>query len=222
MGQIKIQAGSYRPAQSVIDQIKRVELLIVVGPSGVGKSSLIDRTGIKYVPSDTTREPRAGEVDGKDMFFRDDYDNILNELSKGEFVQVAIGPAGDFYATRVDAYPKNGLATMPVVADVVPVFRQLGFKRTYTAFIVPPSYEAWMQRMDSHNLKPDQLNKRLNEAKRSFRFALNDRDTHFILNDDLDIATQQIKKLSAGIVDREKEELAKETAHDIYARLLAL
>lgn len=215
-------AKKYQPAQAVKDNLKEVELLIVVGPSGVGKTSIIDNSGIKYIPSDTTRSKRQGEVDGRDMFFRDDYEDIVNELSNGEFVQVAIGPAGDFYATRGSAYPKQGFATMPVVADVVPILRNIGFKRTVTIFVVPPSFDEWMKRMKSHELTKDQLSKRLFEARRSFEFGLGDKETHYILNDGLNEAVEEVKELLSGIIDKERESKAKATAEIIYRQLVRL
>ena len=47
---------------------------LLLGPSGVGKSTLIKRVvsdfpEIEYYPSNTTRSPRPGEEDGKDYFF---------------------------------------------------------------------------------------------------------------------------------------------------------
>lgn len=222
LNQARELALNYRPAPEVLNQIKNVEHLIVVGPSGVGKSSLIDKSGIQLVPSDTTRLPRPGEVHGKDMFFRNDYSKIIEELKNGEFVQVAVGPIGDFYATRAGSYPKKGLSAMPVTADAVPIFRDLGFKRTLTIFVVPPSFNEWMRRMGSHNLSREQLNKRLVEAGLSLKFALGDEQMHFILNDSLDKAVEQSIELLGGRADLRVEAKAKALAREIYAQLASL
>lgn len=212
--------AKYQPTSEVVGQIKNVELVIVVGPSGVGKSILIKKSGIQLVPSDTTRSARSGEVDGQDMIFRSDYQQILSELNNGDFVQTAIGSGGDFYATRASSYPKSGLAAMPVMSDVVPIFRNLGFKKTTTIFIVPPSFEEWMRRMGSHDLAKEQLSKRLSEAKTSFEFALNDQQILFIFNDNLDEALKQILELLKGKIDKPRESKAKEQAQKIYAQLI--
>src|SRR5665811_966691 len=51
------------------------KLLVMSGPSGVGKSSVIqgviDRTGARFSVSATTRPPRKGEVDGREYWFVD-------------------------------------------------------------------------------------------------------------------------------------------------------
>ena len=49
------------------------KLIIVSGPSGSGKSTVTklvkDRLNIPLSISATTRQPRVGEIDGKDYFF---------------------------------------------------------------------------------------------------------------------------------------------------------
>lgn len=208
-------AKNYRPAPASLERVKNISLLIIIGPSGVGKTSLINKLGLPYVPSDTTREPRPREKEGEDFYFLEDYDKVVTDIETGDFVQIAVGPAGDFYATRASSYPESGLAVMPIVSDVVPIFRQLGFKKTISAFIVPPSYEEWMRRMKTHPITQEQLTRRLAEAKRSLNFALTDGAVRLILNDDLDEAVQQIKQLLAGKIDEKREQLARKAVQTL-------
>lgn len=207
----KLIAG-YNPAPDVAAQIKNLELLMIIGPSGVGKSRIINELGIPYVPSDTTRPVRPGEQDGIDMYFLSDYQQILEDVRAGKFVQVIVGPGGDFYATRASSYPAGGWATMPVVAEVVPTFRSLGFARTLSAFIVPPTFDEWIRRMQVHRLSGDQLAGRLAEARRSLSFALKDDQIHFVLNDIVKDAVAQIKDLLDGRINEEREAIAKAIA----------
>lgn len=57
---------------------------MVSGPSGVGKSSVIEgvlaRTGARFSVSATTRSPRPGESDGEDYWFveQDDFTDLVN------------------------------------------------------------------------------------------------------------------------------------------------
>jgi guanylate kinase len=210
---------NYKPSPDVVARIKYVTLLMVVGPSGVGKSSLIRRSGLAFVPSDTTRDPRPGEQNGVDFYFRHDLERVIEEIKTGRFVQVAIGPSGDFYATKDTAYPTSGAATMPIVADVIPIFRKLGFKETTTAFVTPPSYSEWMRRMSVHPVIENQRVKRLAEARRSFEFALSDKQTHFILNDNLESAVDQLKNLLNNEVDKQREKQARESAKVILKQI---
>jgi guanylate kinase len=206
---------NYQPSPEVLSRIKNLTLLMTVGATGVGKTVLMKSLGLPFVPSDITRPKRLGEVEGVDYNFRTDYENIINQIKAGEFIQVAVGPGGDFYATIASSYPDNGMATMAVVADVVPIFRELGFAQTITAFITPPSYEEWIRRMGEHHIAGDQLLGRLAEAKRSFSFALSDPQTYFVLNDDLNSAVQQTKDLLVGKKDGQLEQEARLQAQHI-------
>jgi len=212
-------ARDYQALPEIIAQISNVDLLMIVGATGVGKTAIIKRLGIPFVPTDTTRPKRPDEIEGLDYFFRTDYDQIVSEIKNRQFVQVAVGPAGDFYATRANVYPKVGLGVYAVVADVVPIFRQLGFNETITAFVTPPNFLEWMDRIDKNNVESDQLPKRLEEAKRSFNFALNDSDTHFILNDDLEKAVFQVKALVNGKPNAAREAAGRQAAEQIYKEL---
>jgi guanylate kinase len=198
----------YKPASDVANHIKNLDLLMVIGPSGVGKTAIINRLNLKYIISDTTREPRPDEKEGVDYFFRQDYDQIVEEMKNGRFVQVAVDSGGDLKATRDNAYPDSGIAVMAVIAGVVPSYRQLGFRKTISVFITPPSFEEWMQRLDVHNLTAEQQALRLSEAARSLEFALNDKEIHLILNDDIVEAVNQTKNVLEGNVDQGREEEA--------------
>lgn len=209
----------YQAPQDVLDRISGIELLMIIGGTGVGKTSIIKRLGIPFVPTDTTRPIRPDEIDGTDYFFHTDYDQLIKDIKERKFVQTAVGPAGDLYATRASSYPQVGLAVYAVVADVVPQFRQLGFNETFSAFVTPPTFIEWMQRIDRNNVESDQLAKRLEEAKRSFNFALNDNQVHFILNDDLDKAVYQTKMLVSGKPDPHREASARAAAEQIYKEL---
>jgi guanylate kinase len=59
---------------SISDPSYQGSMLMIVAPSGAGKSSLVnsllqDDAGLKLSLSSTTRAPRPGEVDGKDYRF---------------------------------------------------------------------------------------------------------------------------------------------------------
>jgi guanylate kinase len=209
----------YQMSAETVGRIRNIDLLMIVGGSGVGKTAIIKRLGIPYVISDTTRPIRPEEINGSDYFFRTDYEQLVNEIKERNFVQVNIFSTGDFYGTRASAYPEVGLAVYAIVADRIPSFRELGFSETITAFVVPPSFLEWMGRLDRHNVEREQLAGRLNEAKRSFKFALEDSQTHFILNEDLDKAVDQTKMLLAGTPDRDREAQARQAAEAIYQEL---
>jgi guanylate kinase len=209
----------YQPAPAVIEHIGRVTLLMLVGPSGVGKSTLIKHSGLHFVPSDTTRMPRPGEKDGVDMNFRTDYDQLAADIKAGNFVQIAPFATGELYATKYSSYPESGAAVMPVMAEAVPLFRKLGFEKTISAFVVPPSYQEWMRRMSEQQMTVEQRAKRLSEAKISFEFGLSDQQTHFILCDDINESAGQVKDLLNGQSNEVLEAEARAVAQSLLTSL---
>ena len=83
---------NYQCSPEVAQCIGEVSLLMVIGPSGVGKTSIIKDLDVPYVVADTTRPIRPREKNGVDYGFRTDYDQITTEIKNRQFVQVAIGP----------------------------------------------------------------------------------------------------------------------------------
>ena len=68
-------------------------LLVLTGPSGVGKTTvgknlLGKNDGLKRVVTCTTRAPREGEVDGKDYQFLSD-EEFARRVEAGEFLEFA-------------------------------------------------------------------------------------------------------------------------------------
>jgi guanylate kinase len=212
-------ANDYKPAPEVLRQINNVVLVMMIGPSAAGKNTLIKKTGLCEVLNYTTRDPRPKEKDGVDYIFLKDYRQTYEQIKKGEFVQMLAGINGDLYGTKASSYPQNGFASLPVLSDVVPQFRELGFKDTISIFVTPPSNEEWQRRLKSHRLTTEQLNKRLAEAKRSYEFALADEHTHLILNDDIKAATIQVHSLLSGEADTERETAARQAIEEILRHL---
>jgi guanylate kinase len=210
---------NYKPAFDVSTHIKNLDLLMVIGPSGVGKTAIINRLNLKYIVSDTSREPRPDEKESVDYYFRQDYDKIVDEMKNGRFVQAVIDSGGDLKATSDSTYPESGIAVMAVVAGVVQNFRQLGFRKTFSVFITPPSFEEWMQRLDVHNLSAEQQALRLAEAARSLEFALNDKEVHLILNDNIEEAVNQTKNVLEGNIDQERETEARSIAEQLLGNV---
>ncbi|HEU4984239.1 MAG TPA: hypothetical protein VFT58_01250, partial [Nitrososphaera sp.] len=91
-----------------------VALLMTMGASHSGKTTLMRASGIPMVIGDCSRPPRPGEQDGVDYYFRR-LDDMVEDAKAGEYVQLALGPAGDLKGTRASSYPPEGLATFAVV-----------------------------------------------------------------------------------------------------------
>jgi guanylate kinase len=210
--------NTYVANNRVQEELSHVELIAIVGPTGVGKTSIIKRLGLPEVISDVTRDVREGEKSGRDYRFRNDYLQILQEIKSGEYVQFLISSTDEFYGTQRRAYPNEGTCAMAVYADQIEHFKTLGFHRVRQFFIMPQGYIEWMRRVGMH--QSHDLQRRLEEAKKSMQLALADDSYTFILNDDIDFAVREIKEvLNGNEIDQHREGLARATAGSLLEKL---
>jgi guanylate kinase len=79
---------NYKPSADVLEHIGKINVLMVVGPSGAGKTTLINSLGLTYVLSDNTRTPRPGEREGIDFYFRTDYEQVIKEIKEGRLTHL--------------------------------------------------------------------------------------------------------------------------------------
>lgn len=210
--------STYKPNATVSEKLKRLHLVAVVGPTGVGKTTLIQTSGIPYIVGDVTRPTRPGERNGHEYHFREDYLEVLQQIKAGEYAQFVINASGEFYGTRGSSYPDDGFCTMAIFAAAVPQFQSLGFKQMTLLYILPPSYVEWMRRIGKE--RAGDLQSRLGEARVSLPKALADPNYHFILNDTVESALGDIKTILAGSpVNEHRATLARQTAELLIGRL---
>lgn len=212
-------SASYQASNEVKDRLSRVKLLAVVGPTGVGKTTLINNLETPFVISDVTRDMRDGEKNNNNYRFRDDYFQILSEIKSGGFVQFVVSEEGDFYGTNIDAYPGVGWCSMAIFATAIPDFRKLGFAEVVPVYIMPPGYVEWMHRVGEQ--RDHDLDARIKEAVISIKTALADGDYFFVLNDNVELAVKDLKAIMDGgeNVDDHRSRLARETADILLERL---
>lgn len=210
----------YQPDQSVLAKLPQVTLVAVVGPTSVGKTTLINAASarsmaIHPVLTTTNRQPRPGEEDGVDFHFRSQ-EEINSVIAKRGYVQATIHPTGELYATAPEDYSTEGVSVMAVMADVMPVFKSLPFKLIRTIFVLPPNWQEWQQRLVSHTFTPEQRQKRLSEACVSLQYALDTPDVGFVINGDLAQATMEFTQLALGASPAANSD----ACHDLAASLI--
>src|SRR4051812_3618206 len=123
---------------------RRTPVLVITGPSGVGKGTLIQRL-LDRVPdaqlsvSATTREPRAGEVNGRDYHFLTS-DDFERRVQAGEFAEHA-EYAGHRYGTlRSELERPAGLIVLEIEIQGARQIRE-AMPDAVQVFIAPPSLE---------------------------------------------------------------------------------
>ena len=172
-------------------------LIVISGPSGVGKDTLIERLleldrNLRYSVSCTTRAPRPGEADGVDYSFvgRERFQRLIEE---GAFLEHAIYN-GNLYGTlaeRVERERADG-------HDLVLKIEVKGAEQVRTKipaaifiFVAPPSVDELVKRQIKRNTETSQdMEARRQIATREMEFAA--RYDHVIVNDKLDRAVAEI------------------------------
>jgi guanylate kinase len=187
-----------------------MSVLVVTGPSGVGKGTLIRRLlerrpDYRLSVSATTRPPRPGEQDGRDYHFLSEQE-FERRLAAGDFLEHALY-AGNHYGTlkaEVDRTPGNLVLEIEVegarqVRQALPEATQV--------FIAPPSDETLRQRLEGRMTDaPEVIERRLARAKEEL--AARQEFKRVIVNDDLERAVDELADLAATI-DRSPAEPAE-------------
>ncbi len=220
--------ASYKPSDQVLTAMGQIKVLATVGPSASGKTTVMkallkQSTDFGFILDETTRSARPGEKDGIDWLFRS-VDEVVADARRGELVQLAIGPNGDLYATRLSSYPSNKTGLIGLVPAAVEEFRRLPFDKFGAAFIVPDSYEKWRAWLAKHakdsGWTDEKLAGRLAEAKQSYEFALGDKEMRFVLNDEAEKAAQRLQQVSLSQAPAD-EARARAIAEANYQKLQA-
>jgi guanylate kinase len=179
-------------------------VLVITGPSGVGKGTLIQALcrqlpGLRLSVSATTRGPRSGEQHGRDYHFlsRQEFDD---RVEAGHFLEHA-DYSGNRYGTlrsEVDDAPG------PVVLEIeVQGARQVreSLPEAVQVFIAPPSREVLRERLIGRGTdSPEAIQMRLRQA--DAELAAQHEFKHVIVNDDLERAVAELIELAATIWPR--------------------
>jgi guanylate kinase len=171
-------------------------ILVISGPSGAGKSSIIERAkgrigDFYFSVSTTTREPRAGEVNGREYFFVSK-EEFKKGIERGEFLEYA-EVHGNYYGTSIKPVEKALKEGKLVIFDIdVQGFRLIRDRLSdilVSLFITPPTLKELESRLLSRDSDSKEvISKRLENAKREIQ-AINEYD-FVVVNDNLDRAVE--------------------------------
>lgn len=151
-------------------------MLVVAGPSGVGKGTLITglrerHPGIEWSVSCTTRQPRPGEVDGADYHFVS-REQFLRMAHGGELLEWAVVHGSDLYGT-----PRGPVEdALAAGRDMVIEIDYQGARSVRAAlpeavlvFVAPPSVGALRERLRGRATEADEtVERRLQTAGTEF------------------------------------------------------
>ncbi len=181
--------------------MKKGKILILVSPSGGGKSTIAKRlfedfNTLKFSVSATTRAPREGEIDGIHYHYLS-HDEFKSRIENGDFLEWEEFYGGNRYGTLRSEVDKKLNSGYFILLDIE-IKGALNVKKIYGdeslgIFIKPPSFEVLKQRLiDRGTESEDSLELRLERAKEELTYA--DQFDRIIINDDLDTAYSQVKE----------------------------
>ena len=180
--------------------LRRGFLVVVSGPSGVGKNTLVNELRrrmpeVGYSVSVTTRPPRPGEKDGVNYFFVSPQ-AFQEMVRRGELLEWA--RFGDHWYGTPRAFIQQALERRQIVALDVDVqgarqLRQQGVEAVFV-FLVPPSLAVLRERLVRRGAdSPAEVERRLKLALTELQ-AASDYD-YIVVNHGLQQACDQLEAI---------------------------
>ena len=172
--------------------------LVISAPSGAGKTTLVQRLmqefpQFGYSVSCTTRQPRLGEVDGKDYIFlsREEFEQRRAQGYFAEWAEVH----GNLYGTPL-APVKNSLQNGQDVLFDIDVQgaaqMKLSLAEAVFVFVLPPSMEELDRRLRGRGLDDEAtIERRLTNARQEIRESR--WYDAMVVNDELDAAYDALR-----------------------------
>lgn len=192
-------------------QMKKGLLIIMSGPSGVGKGAIrkkvMEDESLKlwFSVSMTTRSIRPGEENGREYFFvsKEEFKKTLHEgglLESNQYVN-------NYYGTpkaKVEEMREKGYNVMLEidVNGAEQVMKTIGKENVVSIFILPPSMEELETRIRGRSTESEEIiQKRLAKARKELLFKKDYR--YHVINDSLERCAEEIK----SIIKKESQNL---------------
>lgn len=191
--------------------IKKGTLIIISGPSGVGKKTIID----EIIASDkinfflsismTTRQKRIGEEEAIDYFFVTEK-QFKENIAKNNFLEWAEF-AGNYYGTPTSTIFQeidkgNNVVLEIEVQGAIQVMEKLKNMKYISIFIVPPSIKELKERLINRGTESiSMIEKRLSKANKEMHQASYYK--YIVTND---IPTKAARKIEEIILNNYFEE----------------
>ncbi len=201
-------------------------MFIFAAPSGGGKSSVIKKVlsalkDIQLSVSVTTRQPREGEVEGKDYYFisEEQFKKLIKNQMLYEYVDSDFGPK---YGTPKEPVEKLLEQGKDVILDLdypgVQSLKAIAGDRVKAIALLPPSMKVLRERLVNRGTDaPEVIERRMNMAEKRIRESMF--YDYVIMNDDLDKAADEaIAIIKAARVERKNlcglEEMINQIVED--------
>ncbi|MBT8211519.1 MAG: guanylate kinase [Acidimicrobiia bacterium] len=190
---------------------RRGRLMVVSGPSGVGKTSVVNglasRHAFRFSVSTTTRAPRPGETDGIEYHFVDRVE-FERRIAADELLEWAEYGTNLYGTPRswVEERLRNGDDIVLDIENRGAAQIRSSFPDAVLVFVAPPSLEALEQRLrDRGDTSEEDVQRRLSVAAEQIEEAATLYD-HIVVNDNLSDAIGAVVDILAAPLDDSSEE----------------
>ena len=176
------------------------QLVVMSGPSGVGKSTVIaqllkQRNDMYFSVSYTTRSPRTGEVDGVNYNFvsREEFERMIAHQELLEYAEYV----NNYYGTSLKLIQDKLNSGIDVLLDIevqgAAKVRTLCPEALFI-FVIPPSFDELSRRLHGRQTDSEEvIQGRLEKARVEFAEIPN--YDYVVVNDTVDNAVEEIRSI---------------------------
>ena len=180
--------------------MKKGFLLVISGPSGVGKGTVLHdlmntQNNLVYSVSATTRNKRDGEIEGVSYFFKthDEFENMIAEDKFLEYAHVH----NNYYGTPKE-FVENKINEGKIVILEIDVQGALNIKKNTDngvfIFLAPPSLSELKKRIVGRGTETDDdIKIRMKNARKELKY-IKDYD-YLVINDHLNSAITSVNEI---------------------------
>lgn len=206
----------------------RGQLIVISGPSGCGKDTVVkevlsNNKNAWLSVSCTSREPRAGEIDGKDYYFLTE-EEFEEKINKGDLLEYA-KYADNYYGTPRDVIQQKlnqGIDVILVIEIQGALKIKEMLKETLFIFILPPTMRELKRRLEGRNTETkDKITKRFKTAYKELNEVT--KYNYVVINDEVEIAARKVNAILLSErcrVDRIEETYLHSLEEEIHEILL--